>query len=61
MSVSIMGDLNICITGYTDTVSVYVNEDLLKISSLSLLGDAKYTCTIAPGLCKVRILECTWY
>ena len=47
----------ICITGYTDTVSVYVNDDLLKISSLSLLGDAKYTCTIAPGLCKVRILK----
>lgn len=52
-----MANLKICVAGYTDTVSVYVNDDLLKMSSF--LKDAKYTCTVLPGVCKVRIIKCS--
>lgn len=55
MGVSNMGNLKICIAGYTDTVSLYVNDDLLKVPSL--LKDANYTCTVSPGLYKVRIIK----
>ncbi len=55
--VSIMCNLSISIVDYTDTVSVYVNDDLLGESSLSLFGDAKYTCVVLPGVYKVRITK----
>jgi hypothetical protein len=55
MGVSIMVNLKICVAGYTETVSVYVNDHLLKISSI--LKDAKYTCTVFPSICKVRIIK----
>lgn len=57
MCVSIMVNLRICIAGYTDTVSVYVNDDLLMMSSLIM--DAKYTYSVSPGVCKVRITKCS--
>lgn len=57
MGVSIMVNLRICIAGYTDTVSVYVNDDLLMMSSLIM--DAKYTYSVSPGVCKVRITKCS--
>lgn len=50
-----MANLKIRIAGYTETVSVYVNDQLLKISSF--LKDAKYTCTVFPGLCRVKIIK----
>lgn len=50
-----MANLKIRISGYTETVSVYVNDQLLKTSSF--LKDAKYTCTVFPGLCRVRIIK----
>lgn len=50
-----MANLKICIVGYTDTISVYVNDDLLKISSL--LKDAKYLCVLPQGVCKVKIIK----
>lgn len=50
-----MVNLRICIAGYTDTVSVYVNDDLLKMSSL--LIDANYTYSVSPGVCNVRITK----
>lgn len=50
-----MANLKICVAGYSETVSVYVNDQLLKMSSF--LKDAKYTCTVFPGLCKVRIIK----
>ena len=50
-----MENLKICIAGYTDTVSVYVNDHLLPVSSLFM--DAKYTCSVSPGVCRVRIMK----
>lgn len=48
-----MTNLKICIAGYTDTVSVYVNDQLLELSTL--FNNANYICTVSPGLNKVRI------
>lgn len=48
-----MTKLKICIAGYTDTVSVYVNDRLLKISTL--FYNANYICNVSPGLNKIRI------
>ena len=50
-----MENLIICIAGYTDTVSVYVNDYLLDVSSL--LKDAKYTCSVPSGVCKIRVIK----
>lgn len=50
-----MANLKICLVGYTDTISVYVNDDLLEVSSL--LKDAKYLCNLSQGVCKVKIIK----
>lgn len=55
MGVEIMANLKICIVGYTDTISVYVNDDLLEVSSL--LKDAKFSCNLSQGVCKVKIIK----
>ena len=55
MGVEIMANLKICMVGYTDTISVYVNDDLLEVSSL--LKDAKYLCNLSQGVCKVKIIK----
>lgn len=53
MGVSIMVNLRICIAGYTDTVSVYVNDDLLMMSSLIM--DAKYTYSVSQAFVKLEL------
>ncbi len=55
MGVEIMAKLKICIVGYTDTISVYVNDDLLEVSSL--LKDAKFSCNLSQGVYKVKIIK----
>lgn len=52
-----MANFRICIVGYTDTISIYVNDNLLQVSSL--WKDAKYTCDLSQGVCKVKIIKCS--
>jgi hypothetical protein len=50
-----MNTIIIRVAGYTDTVSVYVNDSLLRLSSA--LKDAKYTYEMPQGICQVRIIK----
>jgi len=50
-----MAKLKIIITGYTDTVSVYINEQFMELTSL--IKDAKYICDLPDSIYRIKIIK----